>query len=261
MRSSVLEVAGMRSQYAVFPRPTAVTTTRAHQIGVAFSGHRAMTREVAGRVERADAPPGVVYVTSDTDIRWLEVHEPVEALEVYVEPGLLLAAGGSAAEPAIGVRDPFMFAVGARLRRAHLGLAPLTDLEGDVIAHRLARHTAERYAGRIDGVPGPLRHRDLDTVGAFVDAHLGQAIPLASLAASVAVSPFHFARAFKQATGLTPHGYVTSARLTCAKDRLLRSSASVTEIAEGLGYTNVGHFRRLFRREFGIHPGVLRRAA
>lgn len=261
MRSSVLELPGMRSEYAVLPRPNGVSTTGAHQIGVAFSGHRAMVREIDGYAERADAPPGVVYVTSDRGIRWLEVQEPVEALEVYLDPSLLVAAGGSGVEPATGVRDPVMFAAGVRLRRAHLGGVPLSDLEGEVLAHRLAHHVGERYAGRIDEQPGPLRRRDLDTVGGFVDDHLGQMIPLAALAASVAVSPFHFARAFKQATGLTPHSYVTSARLTRAKDRLLRSTAPVAEIARAVGFTNVGHFRRLFRREFGVQPGALRRAA
>lgn len=106
MESSVLEVPGLRSEYAVLPRWTGVTTTRPHQIGVAFSGHRAMVREVDGRAERVDAPPGVVYVTRDRGIHWLEVHEPVEVLEVYLDPRLLASAGVAAGEPATGVRDP-----------------------------------------------------------------------------------------------------------------------------------------------------------
>jgi AraC family transcriptional regulator len=261
MQSSVLQLVGLRSEYAVLPRSTAVSVTGAHQIGVAFSGHRAMVREVDGRTERVGTPPGVVYVTADRPIRWLEVHEPVEALEVYLDPALLVAAGGSSVEPATGISDSVMLAVGVRLRRAHLSAVPVTDLESDVLAHQLASHVARRYAGAREETPGPLRRVDLDTVGALVDAHIAEAIPLAALAASVAVSPFHFARSFKQTTGLTPHAYVTSVRLTRAKDRLLRSQDSVAAVAQAVGLTNVGHFRRLFRREFGVQPGDLRRGA
>ena len=44
--------------------------------------------------------------------------------------------------------------------------------------------------------------------------------------------PFHFARAFKAATGVTPHAFTTAHRLTRAQGRLLRSDTIVSKPEE-----------------------------
>ena len=66
------------------------------------------------------------------------------------------------------------------------------------------------------------------------------------------------ARGFKSATGLTPHAFTTAQRLNRAKDLLLRSGQAVAEVAYEVGFSNRAHFRRLFRREFGVNPSQLR---
>jgi AraC-like DNA-binding protein len=43
--------------------------------------------------------------------------------------------------------------------------------------------------------------------------------------------------------------------ITNAKGRLLRSNVTVAEAASTIGFTNVGHFRRLFFRQFGLNRG------
>src|SRR5207249_1025367 len=53
----------MVSVYAVLEPHAGVTTTGAHQVGIDFSGHLGLVREVDGRAGRHDAPPGAVYVT------------------------------------------------------------------------------------------------------------------------------------------------------------------------------------------------------
>ena len=73
-----------------------------------------------------------------------------------------------------------------------------------------------------------------------------------------ALSPFHFARAFKATTGLAPHRFVTTRRLEAAKAAILTSDASVVRVAHQVGFSNVSHFRRVFRRELGVTPGQLR---
>ena len=46
-----------------------------------------------------------------------------------------------------------------------------------------------------------------------------------------------------------------------ARDRLLRGDASVTAIALSVGFSNISHFRRLFRRRHGLAPAGLRAVA
>jgi AraC family transcriptional regulator len=73
--------------------------------------------------------------------------------------------------------------------------------------------------------------------------------------------PYHFARMFRQATGLAPHQFVTSRRVDRATRLLLDSESSVTAIAAEVGMQNTSHFRRVFRRHTGLLPGQLRAAA
>lgn len=95
-------------------------------------------------------------------------------------------------------------------------------------------------------------------VAEYTRAHLGDVITLDALAATVNLSPYHFARAFRATTGMTPHVFVTEHRLMMARDRLLRGHASVPGIALSVGFSNTSHFRRLFRRRYGLTPADLR---
>ena len=95
----------------------------------------------------------------------------------------------------------------------------------------------------------------------YTRAHLADVITLDSLAGAVSLSPYHFARSFRATTGMTPHAFVTEHRLMVARDRLLRGDASVTGIALSVGFSNISHFRRLFRRRYGLTPAGLRGVA
>jgi AraC family transcriptional regulator len=254
---------GMRSEYAVLRAHPAVTTTGPHQVGVGFSGHRGLVREVAGRPERHDAEPGVVYVTGHGPITWLEVAEPTEALEIYPDQALVgrLAGGPAEIRPSYAVRDGVVFAVASRLRQAHLSAAPLTDIEASTLAHLLVRHLLRRYGSRPEprsAPTGQLRSGAVDTVTEYTHAHLAGEITLEALASAVNLSEYHFARSFRATTGMTPHAFVTEHRLMVARDRLLRSDASVPQVALSAGFSNISHFRRLFRRRYGLTPAGLR---
>jgi AraC-like DNA-binding protein len=86
---------------------------------------------------------------------------------------------------------------------------------------------------------------------------------LQTLAREAKLSRFHFLRAFAQVTGLTPHRYLTRARLRVAAIRLAATEARVIDVALDCGYRDVSNFNRAFRAEFGTtpleHRGRLRR--
>ena len=261
----------MVSVYAVLGPQAGVTTTGAHQVGIDFSGHLGLVREVDGRAGRHDAPPGAVYVTGRSPITWLEVSDPTEALEIYPDLDLVDRQArdlGVTAQvrPSFAKPDGVVFAIASRLRRAHLdaGAGALTDVEASTLAHLLVRHLLRRYGrgpGPGGGPAGELRPGDVDIVAEYTRAHLADVITLDGLAGAVSLSPYHFARSFRATTGMTPHAFVTEHRLMVARDRLLRGDASVTAIALAVGFSNISHFRRLFRRRYGLAPAGLRAVA
>lgn len=257
---SVIDWPGMRSEYCFLPAHDGPTVTRPHQVGVSFSAHRAQEWESGGRAVRSDIPAGAAFVTGEEGITWGGVPTPTEALEIYPDPALVRRLGAGLVENALCVRDGVLFGIATLVKRAHVVGGGLTDIEASTLAHRLVAHTARTYgAARQEPGVGVLDRRTVERVTDHIDADLGATITLDGMAGVAALSPFHFARAFKATTGLAPHRFVTARRLEAAKAALLTTDASVVRVAHSVGFSNVSHFRRLFRREFGVAPGELRR--
>jgi AraC family transcriptional regulator len=264
---SVIHWPGMRSEYSWLPPHREPTITRPHQVGVSFSTHSGQEYESAGRAVRADIPAGAVFVTGEDGISWGGVNGTTEALEIYPDPVLMhrIASMKPGVEPgienALGVRDTVVYGMATVIRGAHVAGTSLTDVEASTLAHRLVAHVIRTYGGGgVRGGPpvGVLDRRIIDRVTEYVDADLAATITLDRMADVAALSPFHFARAFKATTGLAPHRFVTARRLEAAKVALLTSNVSVVRVAHQVGFSNVSHFRRVFRRELGVTPGQLR---
>jgi AraC family transcriptional regulator len=84
---------------------------------------------------------------------------------------------------------------------------------------------------------------------------------LDEVARQVGASPFHLARLFRRATGLSLHGYRTRLRLLHALERLEEARGALTDLALELGFSSQSHFTDAFRGAFGLPPGAVSRAA
>jgi AraC family transcriptional regulator len=245
------------------------TTTRTGSIGVSFTGHRRAVRQyVHGPIVEADILPGASFVTSSSDLRWLKVREPSESLEVYPRPALVRAVAaeldgsGSPELPDVGgVDDPVVWSVAAQFRAAVLGGSPMTELEADTRLCLLLRHVLITYGGLAGSgtTRGRLDAARMRRVTEFIEARLEGRLPLPEMAQVAALSQFHFLRAFRRTTGLTPHAYVTARRMERGLRLLLSTGRPIPEIAARLGYANPAHFRRAFRKAFGVVPGEIAR--
>jgi AraC family transcriptional regulator len=95
----------------------------------------------------------------------------------------------------------------------------------------------------------------------YLRAHFAEDVSLDALAALAGLSPFHFARMFKVATGLPPHAYQRRCRAEKAQVLLRQTDLPITEIAFAVGYETPQAFARMFRAEIGASPSDWRRKA
>ncbi|MGW3344194.1 AraC family ligand binding domain-containing protein [Nonomuraea rubra] len=83
---------------------------------------------------------------------------------------------------------------------------------------------------------------------------------LEDLAGAVGARPFALLRAFKAATGLPPHAYLTSLRVRQARS-LLQAGVRPAQVAAEVGFTDQAHLNRHFKRIVGVPPAAYQRAA
>ena len=84
-------------------------------------------------------------------------------------------------------------------------------------------------------------------------------VSLAALASDAGLSRFHFCRAFKESTGLSPHAWLRQHRLEQAMNMLRDTDDSVVSIAAALGYASQTAFAAAFRKLTGETPSDWRR--
>ncbi|WP_158542961.1 helix-turn-helix domain-containing protein [Phytoactinopolyspora halophila] len=266
--TSIRRWPGMRSEYNWLPPDDSVTVTKPFQIGVSFSSHDQLEFELDGRARYLSVPSGAVFATGTQQALWADVSEHTEALEIYPDLDLVRDAvdpGATALvdlDPAIAVRDATVLGLASLVRRSHLhDDGDLEPMHASTLTQRLVHHLAEHYClprARRTTRSGRLDRTLVDRLAAFVDDRLAEPLTLDELAAQAALSVYHFARAFKNSTGLAPHEFVTMRRMERAKILLLATRHSVLDIAHMVGFSNINHFRRLFRRYTGFAPSDLR---
>ena len=152
-------------------------------------------------------------------------------------------------------------------------LAPIAELQaetpaGKLMAGSLAKRMAMGLVQKHIGAPAApslaartgrgLDRRKLFRVLDYIAANLEGDLTLDRMASSACLSRYHFARAFKQAVGHSPHRYVSARRLERAKALLNQDDRSLVEIALALGFSSQANFTRAFKQATGLAPGQFR---
>ncbi len=96
-------------------------------------------------------------------------------------------------------------------------------------------------------------------VEGYVRGELSSRISIPDLARLVGLSSSYFSRAFKRSLGISPHAYVMHQRIEYAKQIMLTSTWSLSDIASLCGFSDQANFSNVFRRFVGTSPGWWRR--
>ncbi len=142
---------------------------------------------------------------------------------------------------------------------------PMGPLFADDAAAAVAGRLA-RLALRASGMPDmdedtpPLHGARLARVLALIEDSLDAELRQAVLAAVAGLSPWHFARAFRAATGVAPHRFVLLRRLARAQWLLRATKLDVAEVAAACGFADHAHLTVTFKRQTGTTPSQWRAA-
>ena len=158
------------------------------------------------------------------------------------------------------VRDAFLEGLVLALRAELLANDPGGRLVVDSLTNLLAVQLLRRYSNlswpepRAAARAAPPLRRATD----YINDNLHADLSLAELAATVSLSPYHFARIFKRAFGLSPHQYVIRQRVEQARQLLESTPQTVGEVAAAVGFYDQGHLARHMRRLLGVAPHALK---
>ncbi len=94
----------------------------------------------------------------------------------------------------------------------------------------------------------------VETMKAYINAHLSQPITARDIANAAGYSQFYAARIFKQATGLSPYEYLRQQRLVGAAHALRRGGVRVIDVALDFVFDSHAGFTRAFTKAFCIPP-------
>ena len=194
--------------------------------------------------------------------------EPIELLHLNF-PHERLADIASAAPGALELIDPLaqfdpdIADTCHRLARELKTDCKMSQLHFDALTTSIGVQLVRRWSNRgtkMKPFRGGLPPARLRRIEEFLTTHLADDIGLDALAAIADLSPKHFARAFRQSTGMPPHRWLIERRIDRAKALLRTADLSLAEIALSCGFADQSHFTRVFTAAIGTTPGAWRRA-
>ncbi|CAN7650805.1 AraC family transcriptional regulator [Devosia sp. Root413D1] len=242
------------------------------ELAYILSGRSRIRRHADGPLQEGLALPGTSWLTpSGTAEKLLEFDGEVECLILYLPAKLLedsalrdhdIDPGQAEIAYAGGFADPTLSQIGLALRDLiERPSQPVDRLFADGLRTALAAHLVGNYrADRWQPAERQptLEPRRLRRVLDYIEARLSEAISLDDLASQACLSPFHFARLFRRATGLAPHQYLTERRIRGAQQLIVGGGTSLAEVALDSGFGSQASFCRAFRKATGVSPTAYR---
>ena len=132
------------------------------------------------------------------------------------------------------------------------------SLAQTLILHLLKNYTPANHLQ--ETVSGGLSGYRLRRAKEFINENLEEDLSLSEVAEAVGLSQYHFNRAFRRSTGVTPQQYLVSQRINLTKELLLNGDLTLVEVGIQAGFKNQSHFTTLFRKFTGFTPKAFREA-
>jgi AraC-like DNA-binding protein len=155
-------------------------------------------------------------------------------------------------------RDPVVTGIQAGLARSIAAGREVDDLVFEHLLLALLTHVAITYGEMrrpSPGLRGALAARQLKRAQEAMTESFESPLALSEIARRCDLSPSHFSRAFKLATGKAPSEWRLERRIELAQKLLRNDEHSIAEVALLAGFADQSHFTKSFSRQVGRPPG------
>jgi AraC family transcriptional regulator len=221
------------------------------------------------RFTRFQAQPGELLITPSGEGNAIRQNDPNEAFGCCLSPDRLQSLAeqewkthGQTIEIVAGYnRDAELWRLGQRLAARLRSPIPGSRLFAEALLTQVAIKLLWDYSSlprRTHTPEEKLADPRLRRVIDYLHGSFGEEISLDGLAAVAGLSPNYFLHAFKQATGRTPHRYLTELRIAEACELLENPHRSIVDISLAVGFSSQSHFTTVFRRFIKTTPAVYR---
>ncbi|MEM9089642.1 MAG: AraC family transcriptional regulator [Cyanobacteria bacterium P01_F01_bin.53] len=223
-----------------------------------------------GKTHQGESTPGEIGIYPAHLWQTFEWQQKAEFLQLYLEPMLLNKISSEIHSkdtlelcPHPNPVDPVISQIAITLQNTlsqpATSLTPGSKLYADTMANALATHLVYHYSSakpKKRTYAGQLSKNQLKQVTEYIEEHLAKDISLQELANVVSLSSFHFARLFKQSTGVAPHQYHVRCRIRHTKRLLLAGELSIAQVAQVVGFSSHSHLNYHFKRFVGMTPSA-----
>lgn len=128
------------------------------------------------------------------------------------------------------------------------------------VTHALLAYLLQQYTSKgMQLAASGLRPVQLRRVMDLIASRISSGVSLQDMAKEAGMSPFHFSRQFRLATGQSPVRYALIKRIEWAKEQLREHHADIVEVALDCGFKDASHFSRAFKSVVGQSPREYRR--
>ncbi len=240
-----------------------------HAVLVSRTPYTTYELKKGSKVRRVPIPAGSIsVVAAHSEYQAFTDGSLTEDLGLLVNPARVLdllsqdetVKGGVQPRDGFGLNDSRTSQILTMFAEDLSSPAPFGTAYREGLLGAFARHFATTYAHSPIAPSGEntLSHRQLRVVEEFIETHLAEDLSLASVAEVSGYSRFHFHRLFKATTGLPLYRFILLRRVERAKELLLLTNDSLSEIAMEVGFCDHGHLARHFKAVTGLSPSQFR---